>query len=535
MLVYANSFELEPEDGVHSIIHLIGRWLRQKTRVSINLDKLSRGIRELKFDDGGFLSSKTSQTSSLDNAHPYLFSVRYTHPDFEISGRRWTTEIGVRQNEAGARIECSILLRTDEISTKITSPIMVTRPKLVVDLVEYCRPVGGTPGAYLKRLTVDSAPAFERELDRHDRKHPYVVMSMDEDGRYAINPERLRSLLLGLADIVVIPQAESTNAIEHLLGRRYTPHSGSIKVIFPKRGRRTSDHYETRLFASRVGDSEALDAQQLATAILTEITHRSNIKESWRHISQEVVEEFILRRRLYQALDSARDASLPLDIREYQALLEEADLELQAKEGVIKELQLDLEDKSSEVFRAMASVEALRKNQFSRASDPVPGPTAPAHIVAIREGLRSLQDETLGLEQALNLIANLYPDRIVVLESAVESARQSDRGHFQYAQKAHELLSKLATEYWPILADGGNTQQAKAVFTENNFSATETNLSAEGKRLRTFIYKGQQLRMDTHLRYGVKNSKVTTLRIHFEWIDTDQKIVIGHCGKHLDF
>ncbi|WP_410951767.1 hypothetical protein [Pseudomonas sp. S1(2024)] len=535
MLVYANSFELEPEDGVHSIIHLIGRWLRQKTRVSINLDKLSHGIRELKFDDGSLLSSKSSQVNSQDDTHPYLFSVRYTHPDFQISGRRWTTEIGVRQIEPGARIECSILLRTDEISTKITAPIMVTRPKLVVDLVEFCRPVGGTPGAYPKKLTVDSAPAFERELDRQDRKHPYVVMSVGDDGRYAINPERLRSLLLGLADIVVIPKTESTTAIEHLLGRRYTPYGGAIKVIFPKRGRRVYDHYETRLFASRAGESEPLDDQQLAAAILTEITHRSNIRESWRHISQEVVEESILRRKLYQALASVHNADVLMDIHEYQALLEEADLELRAKEGVIKELQLDLEDKSSEVYRAMASVESLRKTQFTRGSDTFASASVPASIITIREGLKSLQDETLGLEQALTLIANLYPDRIVVLESAIESARQSDRGHFQYAQKAHELLNRLACEYWPIMADGGTTQQAKAVFTETTFSATETNLSAEGKRLRTFIYKGQQLRMDTHLRYGVKNSKATTLRIHFEWIGGDQKIVIGHCGKHLDF
>ena len=41
--------------------------------------------------------------------------------------------------------------------------------------------------------------------------------------------------------------------------------------------------------------------------------------------------------------------------------------------------------------------------------------------------------------------------------------------------------------------------------------------------------------MEKHLKYGVKDSLAETLRVHFEWLADEKKLVIGHCGKHLNF
>ena len=41
--------------------------------------------------------------------------------------------------------------------------------------------------------------------------------------------------------------------------------------------------------------------------------------------------------------------------------------------------------------------------------------------------------------------------------------------------------------------------------------------------------------MERHLKVGVRDSAATTLRVHFEWIAKEKRIVIGHCGKHLNF
>jgi len=39
--------------------------------------------------------------------------------------------------------------------------------------------------------------------------------------------------------------------------------------------------------------------------------------------------------------------------------------------------------------------------------------------------------------------------------------------------------------------------------------------------------------MMKHLKIGVKDSPVETIRVHFEWFPEQKKIVIGHCGPHL--
>jgi hypothetical protein len=79
-------------------------------------------------------------------------------------------------------------------------------------------------------------------------------------------------------------------------------------------------------------------------------------------------------------------------------------------------------------------------------------------------------------------------------------------------------------------------QQARAIFGKNGFAAKEAEtISAQGRRRRTFGYGDRDIFMEKHLKYGVKDSAAETLRIHFEWLPDKKQILIGHCGKHLNF
>lgn len=100
------------------------------------------------------------------------------------------------------------------------------------------------------------------------------------------------------------------------------------------------------------------------------------------------------------------------------------------------------------------------------------------------------------------------------------------------------MLWKLAFDYWNKLAGGFGDNEARSVFGKNEYSAKESETVLNNQRareLRTFDYDGQQLLMEKHLKFGVKDSAFETMRIHFEWDNENKKIVIGHCGPHLDF
>ena len=49
---------------------------------------------------------------------------------------------------------------------------------------------------------------------------------------------------------------------------------------------------------------------------------------------------------------------------------------------------------------------------------------------------------------------------------------------------------------------------------------------------RTFRYNKEDLVMWRHLRIGVKESVAETIRVHFDWVATEKKLVIGWCGEH---
>lgn len=141
------------------------------------------------------------------------------------------------------------------------------------------------------------------------------------------------------------------------------------------------------------------------------------------------------------------------------------------------------------------------------------------------------QDPTLT--ESLIVISILFPDRVEILRTAWESA--DDSKTFQYKRQAFELLWKLATEYWEALVNGKGDVEARNIF-GNHYAANEgeAEKNARARQLRTFEYHDELVEMMRHLKIGVKDSVAETWRTYFYWDAGDRKIVIGHCGCHLD-
>lgn len=536
MLVYANRFVFEPEDGPEQIIQLVAKWVGQRAKSYVDPARLAEGIRELRLKDGSSLSSRATVLGEKQIAYPYFFCAQLSHRDEKVSGRKWITEVGLRQESADKPVECSLLLKTDEVSARVTAPIQVTRPKLVEQLIKACNPVGQTPGLVVKQLNEESSTAFLREVERGERDHPIVVISPVRDGAYPVEPERLRSILIGLADVVEVPASADTFAIEEVVSRRYMAFGGAVNIVFPARRGDRGWFCETVLLRhDEIADILA-GGNTLESEVLAVITHRTNLPYSWRHISQEMVGQAVLRAQLARMIERAKGGDHSAELAEYIALLETADQELQAKDNELARMRSEYEAKDQEARKFQADIANL-KHALSGLQENDDGQDELADALApLRESITSVLKGSPSLQQVLELISTLYTDRVVILETAMISAKESDRGGFRQGAKAYELLSKLTTEYWQALADGKGDQQAKSVFGHNAYAANEASaLSNDGKRRRTFDYRGRGFLMEKHLKHGVKDSLAETLRMHFEWIASEKKLVIGHCGKHLDF
>lgn len=139
-----------------------------------------------------------------------------------------------------------------------------------------------------------------------------------------------------------------------------------------------------------------------------------------------------------------------------------------------------------------------------------------------------------SLSDALTLLETLFYDRVTVLPSAIRSAAES--GSFRHHARAWELLRTLATDFLSNFLAGGD-DLARRCFGRDSYAAVESEsvmARAKAKKLRTFSYQAQDLIMWRHLKIGNKDSVAETWRCHFDVDRSSEKVVIGHCGRHLD-
>lgn len=534
MLVYGSSFTFEAEGGPQKIIDCVARWAGfRANRSSVDPTILSQGVRELRLKDNSVLTSRVTLDERNYPAYPYYFCTQLSHGDNQVPGRRWMTEIGMRQESDTAPILCTVLLKTDEVSARVNSPIQVTRPQVVKQLTLQCRPSGFIPGLKVKRLNEESAAAFLSEVEREDRHWPIVIISSARDSTYPVSPERMRTLLVGIADVVEVTSEVDTFKVEETLGRRYGAWGGAVNIIFQARKGERMNFCETVLFRPTELAEMVEDGRTVESEIMATVTHRTNLPLSWQHISLETVSQAAFRSQLAKSILRAKRSD---ESAEYVELLEAADSELRAKDEQVNGLRQDIEARDGQVDKLQADIEGLKHALSGRQSSASPNDSDLSALLPLRGAVAGVITDDLSLGLSLNLISILFADRVIVLESAIDAAQESDADNFKYGKRALDLLWKLANGYWQALADGLGDQYAKSAIGNNAYAQNEGQaLTNEGKRRRTFSYRGRDFLMEKHLKIGVKDSATETLRIHFEWLAEEKRLVIGHCGKHLDF
>jgi hypothetical protein len=531
MNVYSISFHLATDAELRKAEGVVANWISQKARRLISDAELWE-TPDRTFDGGMRLDAWIA-----GDGIPMARALRLSHPDTRVLGRQWVTEIGFRENEPG-KTQMTLLLRTEEASAQVSTPVQVSRPKLVTDLVASCSFASFVPGDQVRTLSdADSASALRYAVDDDSRSYALVVISAAHNGKYLVDVERVKSLVVGIAEVVVIPPDARTYEIGDVLGNQFRSWLGAVNVIFPvTRGARSTLAPNRKLFPEQIEEIRA-NGGSVETEILSLVTQRTNILNARQHISPELVHSLSARRAIEQ---SQRHAAETGERAQYVSLLER---ELSDLEDKLKNQRQVNEDLEEAVFNAELrneeSESALGQLRFEHEAlkltmRSIGTKNASVDFSAIRAGVLALSKGDAKPEQLLRIVAALYPDRLVVLESAWKAA--TDAADFDEPNRMFSLLMSLANEYWSVMVSGKGDAEARKVFGDA-YSARESESVENNRRareLRTFEYKCVLTEMMRHVRIGVKDSAAKTMRIHFDWDPTENVIVIGHCGRHLD-
>ncbi|MDU8351367.1 hypothetical protein RYA05_05560 [Pseudomonas syringae pv. actinidiae] len=212
---------------------------------------------------------------------------------------------------------------------------------------------------------------------------------------------------------------------------------------------------------------------------------------------------------------------------ELQAALEHAHLLEVDKQGLKERLDI-LEQKLSE----QRTLNAELKRSARHVSHGDYRPPSEEGEVINKLAKYVTENGVKNPEDMLNFLSMSYPDRVVVLDSAMQSAKGSSS--FKQVTKLGILLNLLITDYLDAILGGQPDAVARHILGDA-LRARESDSVLGNARLRAmrqFVYNSEKRVFHKHLAIGVKPGVAFSIRIYYEILDS--KVIIGWCGEHLE-
>lgn len=392
------------------------------------------------------------------------------------------------------------------------------------------------------KTPADVAATVDDLLLRPARDTPVVVVAADvgDPPRALVNVETIARKLKGLSVLVVLDGGQVSAAfretlVDRGLGREMACFQGAIHTYGSEPAMR-QDH---RLWLGRSlaelpleERSERVGETLARRLALSQLPHGFfSLIEDHDHAQRQV------RAKVSTAPASAKGNMVPAaDLAAAEQLMEGANkrvLELEDELSDLRKARDELETAKQQAELDLDVEEAQRAHLQSLLDEHKRNDLAAALPADVRAVLAKVVcDQTPAPKESLEIIEAIFGDRVVVLPEAYESADESRA--YRNPRDVFRLLVRLATDFWTKLVN--EPGEARGVFSHAEYasggSETERNNDACIKD-RTRSYRGKELVMWPHLKAGGKGGPDRCLRIHFEWVADEQKIVIGHCGHHL--
>jgi hypothetical protein len=159
--------------------------------------------------------------------------------------------------------------------------------------------------------------------------------------------------------------------------------------------------------------------------------------------------------------------------------------------------------------------------------------------VELEKKVNSIQQEfdvPCSLHDVLSLASSYWSNKIFIHENAYKSANQyKSCGDIKIVQKAWQMINKLASVMHDIkfVEQISEFEESFRARTGIDFSMTESKTTKKDikfNKMRTCRWKDTDITFFPHLKSAVK----TDFRLHFSFLEDEKKILICHCGEHLD-
>jgi hypothetical protein len=466
--------------------------------------------------------------------------MRYEHPCRESQFRQWRTDIGLlqlEQNRFRFSLEVHHWLLPNYIGEEPTKPLP-TAPGVVRRLVDSDRwkALAGSEELWPteRKIEIGQGKLIVQRLEDPARECPLIWITCSPEGGPASDPVALGRLLCGTARVYYSADREVDQELNALVPPGLGVRGGSIRVYQPRLRLGQAADYKRHRFITKT------QIDELGVAAVNEMIVRGLARRSRASAVDAVISIDDVGRRRREARIAELKAHAAQNPSEWTQLLEAentalsrqlADFhqeregwteEIEAKDSEIHDLQDDLDTKAAAAVYHRSQAEELR----------VEVGTLQQRLTNF-EKLSSLPGD---LATVLQVMSDLYPERLVVHPDAVASAAESS---FTDTPVAWEILWGAATVLHDLLFSEKKLSlqeieqefRTKVGYDLSFTEGTATKADRKLMRLRKIEYEGKDLEITPHIKYGVRPPKC--LRVHFAVDNANTRLVIGHCGDHM--
>jgi len=403
---------------------------------------------------------------------------------------------------------------------------------------------------------------------------PQVIIGKSKNSPLpALDPRILAKILSGVAEVYFASTPSVMEAMNNEAGEDQIP-SGSIRIIG------ASESNPSVVYTpKRIKEVEAKFGRSVILDIFLRLSLNGLLKndipfDEWGMLSQSVPE---LAPHNIQSLDdfeAIENLNYLVDFKESQIQGLQHDIDSLENENKNQEDKLsqfeqnsetlssrvqELTSQSKEILRMNKELKkALKKEQKkSKELRPLLDEIVSTHglesmgelMEFIRSGTLEPDEEEIEtfdeynpttLTEVLQRAKTEYHDKIIILDSAIKSARQST---FRPPTRVWEIILALVEKYDHILQRSNQKQSvnlqellrdttAAGVLDISNKESKPT-MDAFGEQ-RMFRYKSRTIELQTHIKIGTQHDQSKTLRLYICYDKKTKKLIIGHCGQHLD-
>ncbi len=448
--------------------------------------------------------------------------------------REWTTEIGY-QSKTDMSAEISYVVTYNDMPGFIgfceDNPV-ITVPRVIRKLLDHDKikcsigpdtltndPIWLNPGDY---------PSFEKVLFNPEREVPVIYISpcrSDEDADdtdllMLVNPIKLAKSVAANALVYCSNNIDFASEMRWYIDERYGCAGGAIRLYRPKinindHNDRFKHRFIPAAFIRENGEECVFDIFRRALAQDVHFYETMFRLDSCKALVDE--DE---RHKKIKAIRAKSETEIDEAMREY---LDESD-KREAAEQRAREYKEELDRLKSDNFNLELQVDALRETASQAKM-----------IEAASQSVRTISDYPNTPQAIAKYFETVYPDRVVFTERAYRSMNECQtRSDFLW-----EVFYHVANDLYDLLHE--NPAQAYKEFTQrtgwdcSRGVGSMTHVDRSLMKQYFDVYNGQEINIEAHIKNGTKDNDPKSIRLYFAYEpQLVDKIIIGHCGKHLD-